>query len=129
MKMKRLISVLAALLLTAPLIAQQATLNSPIVTPDEHNYRVEELHVIRAGGNPRWEMELSVRDSAGTADIRRIKFSGPDTAHPTATVLALATAFDTVVPGEPTNDAAALNYRALDYLIDFGYLTNVTLAP
>lgn len=129
--MRLFLTIIGLLLMPVVAMAEQATLNSPIAQASIHNYRVEDFHVVRNNGNPRWEVVLSQRDSGGNEVAPRLSFTGPGPSAPQsgATVTLLCTALDTIVSGEPTNDAQAANYRVLNYLITHGYLVGVTLAP
>jgi hypothetical protein len=119
--------VVLLVLLAAPLFAQQATLNTPVVRNPEHNLRAETLYITRDLGG-RWEVQVSVRDSAGE-EIRRVVYSGPDAAHPGATALAIATAYTTARAGETGTLPRRLDFRLLGFLSDQGYIANVTLVP
>lgn len=115
------------LLFASPAMAQQLTLPAPIARASEHNLRVETVYMTRDAGG-RWEVEVSVRDSGG-AEIRRTSYSGPDAAHPTATVAAFNTAVIwTVRAGETGTNARKTDLRVLGFLLDQGY-TAGTLVP
>ena len=128
--MRRLLP-LALVLLASPALAQQATLQAPIARASEDNLRAETLFVTRDAG-ARWEVSVSVRDNSGN-EIRRVQYSGPDAAHPTATALALVTAYTTARSGETGSVPRRLDFRLLGFLSDQGYLTpqfgTVTLVP
>src|SRR5687767_14325934 len=116
------------ILLAAPVSAQQATLSTPVARNSEHNLRVESIYMTRDAGG-RWEMVVSVRDSGGV-EIRRDSYTGPDAAHPGATVAACNTAVVwTVRSGETGTNARKTDFRALGFLADQGYLPAVTLVP
>lgn len=126
--MRKLIPLLiVGLLWAGDLYAQQATLTAPVTPPTENNYRVESSFLTRDGGG-QWRVELSVRDSGGV-ELRRVTFSGPDAAHPTATALAMATAYTTARSGETGGLTRRLDFRILGFLVDQGYISAVTLVP
>lgn len=126
--MRKLIPLLIVGFLAAPsLFAQQATNNVPVVRASEDNLRVEAVYKTRDSGG-RWEVQVSVRDSGGV-EIRRQSYTGPDAAHPSATVLALQTAERTARGGETGGVARTSDFRILGFLFDNGYLLGTTLAP
>jgi hypothetical protein len=113
--------------LTGLAYAQQATFTAPVTPPAENNLRPEAVYITRDAGG-RWEVTLSVRDSGGT-ELRRLTYSGPDAAHPGATALAFATAYDTARSGETGTIPRRLDFRTLGFLADQGYISGVTLVP
>lgn len=129
--MRRILSLLLAALVagcwTLSVMAQEATLNTPVSQPSKDKYVVDKVVIERTG--PRVSVEVMIQPSNGATDIERVTFNVPDSAHPTATVLLFLTALDTAVPGETGSSARRANARVLDYLIDHGYLTGVTLVP
>lgn len=127
--MRRLLSlvVIALLFGGAYVYAQQATLNAPVARPSEDNLRAETLYISRDLGG-RWEVQVSVRDSGGN-EIRRVVYNGPDAAHPTATALAIATAYTTARSGETGALPRRLDFRLLGFLSDQGYIVGVSLVP
>lgn len=127
--MRKLLAIVAVLITLAAVhaSAQQATFSAPITRPAEDNLRAESLYLTRDAGG-RWEIQVSVRDSAGV-EIRRLSYSGPDAAHPGATVLALITAYATPRAGETGGLARRLDFRLLGFLADQGYVSAVTLVP
>jgi hypothetical protein len=124
--MRRLLLIIA-ILFASVATAQEATLNTPIPGPSKDKYVVDRIVIDRVG--PRVSIEVVVQNTAGTVDIERLTFNVPDTAHPSATVLLFLTALDTAIPGESGSSAKRANARVLDYVIDHGYLTGVTLVP
>lgn len=130
--MRKLIP-LALILITAliayvvPLSAQQATLTAPVTPPTENNLRTESVFITRDSGG-QWRVEVSVRDSGGI-ELRRQSYSGPDAAHPTATALAFATAYDAARGGETGSIPRRLDFRTLGFLSDNGYIPASTLVP
>lgn len=108
-------------------LAQQATLNTPVTRAAEDNLRAETLYISRDLGG-RWEVQVSVRDNSGN-EIRRVVYNGPDAAHPTATALAIATAYTTARSGETGALPRRLDFRLLGFLVDQGYISGVTLVP
>ena len=127
--MRRLIlAVFAVVLLgNVALLAQQATLNTPVARNAEDNLRAETLYISRDNGG-RWEVQVSVRDSGGN-EIRRQVYSGPDAQHTGATALAIATAYTTARSGETGGTARRLDFRLLGFLADHAYISAVTLVP
>jgi hypothetical protein len=121
--------VLMAVLGAVPLSAQQATLDSPVARAAEHNLRVESAYLTRDGGG-RWEVVVSVRDSDGN-EIRRRSFTGPDDAHPAATVAAFNSALINPRAGEVGADPRKTSFRLLGFLKDQLYapLDVSTLVP
>lgn len=121
--------VVLAALIAVPASAQQATLASPVARTAEHNLRAESLYLTRDAGG-RWEVQISVRDSAGV-EIRRMAFSGPDAAHPGATVGALVAAYTTPRTDEIGVVPRRLDFRLLGFLKDQGYspLDTAVLVP
>jgi hypothetical protein len=104
--------------------AQQATLNTPLQPPSEARYEVQSLFVNANGA----VIVIDVKASNGVT-LRSFNVDVPDAAHPGATVAAIFTALDTAVSGETGGVLRRANARLLDYCIDFGYISGVTLVP
>ena len=127
--MKRLsLLVVMAVLLAAPSFAQQLTLPAPVPRPSEDNLRVESIYMTRDAGG-RWEITVSVRDNVGAEILgRRTSYTGPDAAHPAATVAAANTAINwTVCAGETGSNARKTDYRALCWLVAQNYVTGTAV--
>lgn len=115
---------LALLLSTSVLHAQEATLNTPVVRPSEAKYTVTSIFVSAAEAR----VVVAVKDAAN-AEIRSVTFEIPSEAQPSATVAGIFTALDTVRATETGGVLRRTNFRLLGYLADTGYLTGVTLVP
>jgi len=116
---------LFVILLGAAIVgAQQANLNTPIQPPSEARYEVNSLFVNANGA----VIVVDVKSSGGVT-LRSFNLDVPDAAHPSATVAGIFTALDSAVPGETGGVLRRANARLLNYAIDNGYLTGVTLAP
>jgi len=127
-KLIPLFLLLVGLLGAGVLYAQQANLNTPVVRASEDNLQVMSYFATADGGG-RWEAVVAVRDSGGT-EIRRESYSGPDSAHPTATAAAFNTALVSIRATETGNDVRKVRFRITGFLKDQGYIVSgSTLAP
>jgi len=103
------------------------TLTVPITQPSKAKYTVDKLLIDRVG--PRVAMEVVVQDSGGAADIERVTYNIPDSAHVGAPVAGFLGALLSPRASETGSNARKANFRALGYLLDQGYLPAGTLNP
>lgn len=106
--------------------AQEATYNTPVTRPSETKLTVKRLDLTASQAI----ISISVQ-TAAAEEVRYYNLVVPDSspATSTATISGLVTAIDTVRATETGGVLRRLNFRILGYLLDTGYLPNVTLAP
>lgn len=108
-------------------VAQDATLTSPITHATEAKYKIRGFCVVNpAVGAPSASIDLSSQDS-GNNEITVLNRTIPGCG--TATVAGLATAMVTVRPTETGSDTRRLQFRIIGYLGDQGCLPASTLNP
>lgn len=123
--MKKLLVFL--ILFAASASAQEITLTTPVAPPSEAKYTIQGFKIVRSP-TPYAVIDVDVKSSANVV-LRSFRVELPDSAHPTATVLALVTATITVRATETGNDARKLDFRISGFLLDQGYLPAVTVVP
>lgn len=119
------LSIIVALASSA-LLAQDATLTSPVARTSEAKYVLRSVNF--NFGSSTASIEASVQD-AGSADLRTVIFAVPDTAHPGGTFSAFLTAVGTVRATEAGTAVRKAHFRVLGFLSDNGYLPASTLNP
>lgn len=122
--MKKLL--IAALLLSAPAFAQDASLNTPVTRPSETKLVIKEIGITAT----QVVVALNVQ-TAAREDVRYYNVVVPNSAPATqsATVVGFITALGTARAGETGGALRRFQFRCLGYLFDNGYLPGVTLQP
>jgi hypothetical protein len=124
--MKRLIPIVALLFVALLSSAQTATYNTPVSRSSETKIIVTNFHVLRDCACAT--IDLEVQDSNGVV-IRPQSVGIPDPNIPTASLVGLTAAMETVRATETGNAIRKMNFRILGYLSDQGYLSGVTVNP
>lgn len=122
--MKHVLLTLALSLAVVSSFAQEASFNTPVARASEAKLVVSELTITQTQAT----IVVQVKD-ASNVDIRSQIYNVPDQARPSATVVGLFTAIDTVRASETGGVLRRANFRILGFLSDNGYLAGVTLVP
>jgi hypothetical protein len=106
--------------------AQDASLNTPVVRGSETKLAIKEINIRQT----QVVVSLNVQ-TAAYEDVRYYNVVIPDPAPATATstVVGFVTAIGTARSGETGGALRRFQFRALGYLVDTGYLPDVTLVP
>lgn len=122
--MRRFVPLVVLLMVSAGLMAQDASLSAPVARNSEAKMTVRSFCASQSAVG----IEVSVQD-AGNAEIRVQGYTVPDAAHPSATVAGFFTAIGTTRGGETGGVLRRANFRILGFLTDNGYLPASTLNP
>lgn len=125
--MNPLVILLAAVMLSAPARAQEATLNTPIARSSETKYLVDQLNFTRSPAQA--SIIISVQD-ASNITIRTLSFAvpGADTC-PSATLAGLMTAIANPAANETGTDTRRVQFRLLTFLSAQSCISGITLVP
>ena len=123
--MKKLFSILVLLLATS-VMAQDASLNTPVARGSETKLNVKEINIRPTQA----VISLNVQTAVGE-DVRYYNVVVPDSAPATstATITGFVTALGTARSGETGSALRRFQFRCLGYLLDTGYLPGTTLVP
>jgi len=107
-------------------IAQDASLNTPVARASETKLAVKEINIRQV----QVVVSLS-RQTAASEEISyyNVVIPDPAPATATATVSGYITAIGTARSGETGSALRRFQFRCLGYLLDTGYLPGTTLVP